>query len=89
MQRFIIDKIVQWKNNPKHKHLILRGARQVGKTWAVKNFGEQHFAGRFHIIDFEKRSDLHRIFNTNLDVTRILSELELALNRSIIPCTYL
>ncbi len=85
MRRFIIDKIVQWKNNPKHKPLILRGARQVGKTWAVKKFGEQHFAGRFHIIDFEKRSDLHSIFDKNLDVTRILSELELALNRSIEP----
>ena len=73
------------RNLDNKKILILRGARQVGKTWAVKMFGEQYFAGRFHIIDFEKRSDLHGIFDKNLDVIRILSELELALNRSIEP----
>ena len=39
MKRFIIDKLEQWKNSPRRKPLIIYGARQVGKTWAMKEFG--------------------------------------------------
>lgn len=85
MKRFIVDKLLQWHNDPKRKPLILRGARQVGKTWAVKEFAGQQFQGRIHLVDFEKYPDLHEIFAKNLDTKRILSELELVLNRTIAP----
>lgn len=41
MQRKILQSLQNWKQNPNHKPLIIQGARQVGKTWAMKHFGEQ------------------------------------------------
>ena len=84
MKRFIINKFLHWHDGIRPKPLILRGARQVGKTWAVKKFAAQHLNNKIHIIDFEKHPDWHRIFEKNLDVQRIISELELLLNKSII-----
>lgn len=43
MQRDILDKLIQWKTKPNRKPLIIQGARQVGKIWAMKHFGEQAF----------------------------------------------
>jgi len=83
MQRFILKKLAQWKTGAGRKPLILRGARQTGKTWAVNEFSRQHFEGRIHIVDFEKQPDWQAIFEKNLDVKRIVSELELVLNNSI------
>jgi predicted AAA+ superfamily ATPase len=57
MKRFIIDKLLQWHNERNSKPLILRGARQVGKTWAVKKFAALHLNNRIHIVDFEKHPD--------------------------------
>ncbi|HDJ29037.1 MAG TPA: nuclease, partial [Proteobacteria bacterium] len=85
MKRFIVEKLLSWSNDPRRKPLILRGARQVGKTWAVKEFAKQQFQGRIHLVDFEKHPDLHKIFAPNLDTKRILSELELFFNRTITP----
>ncbi|MCD4740980.1 MAG: AAA family ATPase, partial [Desulfobacteraceae bacterium] len=84
MKRFIIDQLLHWHGGIRPKPLILRGARQVGKTWAVKKFAAQHLNNKIHIVDFEKHPDWHRIFEKNLDVQRIISELELLLNKSIV-----
>ncbi len=85
MERLIISELLNWKNSPGHKPLVLRGARQVGKTWLINHFGRQYFAGRIHTVDLEKRTDWHRIFEKNLDPKRILSELELFLGQNITP----
>jgi len=58
------------------KPLILRGLRQVGKTYSVLDFGKKYFSGKVHLIDFKKRPDLQPIFKTNLDVQRIISDVE-------------
>lgn len=42
MKRLVLDKLVQWKNSPYRKPLILKGVRQVGKTWILKEFGKQY-----------------------------------------------
>ena len=65
MKRFIVEKLLHWHSDHRRKPLILRGARQVGKTWAVKEFAKQHFQGRIHLVDFEKYPDLHDIFAPN------------------------
>lgn len=70
-------------DHPRRKPLIVRGARQTGKTWSVQWLGEQHFGGRIHRIDLERNPDWHRIFEGNLDVSRILSELEILLSTRI------
>lgn len=85
MKRFIMENLLKWKNQRRRKPLILRGARQVGKTWAVINFGDQYFEGRIHVVNLEKRPDWHRVFEKNFDIRRILSELEILLNTRIIP----
>ena len=85
MKRLITDQLSSWAQSPRRKPLLLRGARQVGKTWAVEDFGERHFGGRLRTIDLEKRRDLHRIFSDDLTVTRMLSQLELALDARIEP----
>ena len=85
MKRFVTDELVRWKNQSRRKPLVLRGARQVGKTWSVLDFGKSHFEGRVHHVDLEKRPDWHRVFDENLTASRILSELELLLNRRIVP----
>jgi hypothetical protein len=85
MKRFITDKLIAWKNEKKRKPLIIRGARQVGKSFTVSDFGKTHFDNRIVTINFEKHPDWHGIFDLNLDVKRIISELEIVTNSSIEP----
>ncbi len=85
MKRFIIDRLRDWKSQDRRKPLILRGARQVGKTWAVREFGRKHFDGRVHLIDLEKRPDWHRVFEGNLVAEQMLSEMEILIDARITP----
>jgi len=83
MIRLKLDELLDWKTKSNRKPLILNGARQVGKSWLVKHFGNTYFEGKLIVINFEIRKDLHFIFVKNLDVKRIVFELELALNIKI------
>lgn len=83
MKRFIDFKLQAWKTNKNRKPLILRGPRQVGKTYAVKQLGETEFAGNRVVLDLEKYPAYHRIFERDLEVKRILAELELVLHQKI------
>ena len=85
MKRFIAKKLLAWKNSERRKPLIIRGARQVGKTWSVLDFGRNHFEGSLHVIDLEQHPDRHRVFDGNLSASRILSELEILINARIVP----
>ncbi|MCK5147859.1 ATP-binding protein [bacterium] len=85
MKRIIRQQLVDWKNQKHRKPLILRGARQVGKTWSVMSFGNESFDGSVHLVDLEKHPDWHAVFEKDLDVRRIISELEFLLNSSIKP----
>jgi predicted AAA+ superfamily ATPase len=84
MERHITAKLVQWKENARRKPLIIRGARQIGKSYTVTEFGNRYFEGTTHVINFEKRIDWHSLFEPNLDVKRILSELEILTGKRII-----
>lgn len=83
MKRLITKQLIEWKNHPYRKPLILRGARQVGKSYSVLEFGAEHFNGNVHLLDLEKRPELHKIFEKDLDARRILSEFEIAVNKRI------
>ena len=83
MKRSITKRLLSWKNQENRKPLIIRGARQVGKSYSVIDFGKNHFEGTVHIIDLEQHPDWHHIFKTNLDALRIVSELEILLNTRI------
>lgn len=80
MKRAAEEELVAWKDSPRRKPLIIRGARQVGKTWLVDNVLAHHF-DRYVKIDLEKRRDLHRHFDGSLEPRPILSMLELSAGR--------
>ncbi len=83
MERFITRKLIEWKNKPNRKPLIVRGARQTGKSYTLTSFGKTHFEGTVHIVNFEKRIDWHDVFKPNLDASRIVNELEILLGSRI------
>ena len=83
MKRLAEKQIMAWKNSPRRKPLIIRGARQVGKTWLVEKVLSKEF-DHFVTVDLETRRDLHRYFEQNLEPKNILKGLEFVTGR-IIP----
>src|SRR5687767_9788292 len=75
---------MRWKGATRRKPLILRGGRQVGKTWVVEAFAKEHFQS-FVKIDLEKRADLHAAFEGNIDAKVVLDRLSLATGIPIKP----
>lgn len=82
MRRDIEQKLLEWKNSSKRKPLIIKGARQVGKTYSLKKFGAENFK-RCHYINLEKQINLQKVFDKNLSPINIINELSLALNTEI------
>lgn len=85
MKRLIDQLLIDWAYASHRKPLILRGARQVGKTYTVKALADVAFQQQLVSIDFEKMPLLSKIFAQDLDPKRILSELELATGQAITP----
>ena len=75
-------KLAQWKSSSHRKPLVLRGARQVGKTWLMKEFGRLNYEKTFY-FSFENESELAKIFATNKDPYRIISLLGTIKNSKI------
>jgi uncharacterized protein len=65
--------------------LLIRGARQIGKSWSVRNLGKTYFKENYIELNLEKNPSLHTIFKQDFVVTRIIQELELVLNVTLIP----
>lgn len=84
LKRLIEDQLKQWKASDRRKPLIVRGGRQVGKTWSIDRFGREEFSSTVK-VDLEKRADLHRIFDGSLDSRALLTQLEVAVGRRIVP----
>jgi uncharacterized protein len=82
MERLIDQSLISWKDSSKRKPLIFSGARQIGKSYSIRAFGYKHF-DKIIEVNFEKRKDLHAIFEYNLDVKRIVKELEIILSIDI------
>jgi predicted AAA+ superfamily ATPase len=84
MKRFIDQELLKWKHRKRRKPLIVRGARQVGKTYSIRSFGESHF-DMFVPADMERNPELHHIFSGKLDARQIIADLEILLGRKIRP----
>lgn len=84
MKRFIDQELMNWKDSRRRKPIILRGARQVGKTFSLKQFGESFF-DNVAIVDLERNPGWHCIFNGDLNVKRICADLEILLKQKIVP----
>ena len=86
MNRHLMADLKTWRARKDRKPLILRGARQVGKTWLLKYFGEQEFPN-FHYVNFEEDERLNRLFQVDLRPGRLLDELRFYLDHPIDPVT--
>jgi len=88
MNRNAINKLVEWKNSDDRKPLVLKGARQVGKTWLMKEFGKNYYEDTFY-FNFDEEDELKSIFETNKDPYRIVELLGLIKGKKIIPKKHL
>ncbi|MCD4775436.1 MAG: AAA family ATPase, partial [Candidatus Aegiribacteria sp.] len=77
MKRMLEKQLLEWKESKRRKPLILRGARQVGKTWLVENILAEEFEN-YVKIDLEKMNNLHIYFEGELDPKKIVNYLELS-----------
>lgn len=84
MYRIAIEKLYKWKNSKRRKPLIIEGARQVGKTWLMKEFGKQAYADTVY-INLDSNSRMADLFSADLDTDRLIMGLELYAGRKINP----
>ena len=84
MYRFAIEELLKWKQSKRRKPLIIEGARQVGKTWLMKEFGRLAYADTVY-INFDSNSGMAELFSSDLDTERLIMGLELYAGRKIDP----
>lgn len=84
MKRYVMTRLQKWKDSPDRKPLVIRGARQVGKTWIMKEFGKS-FYDNFVYCNFDEDNELKSIFTNNKNPHRIIEMLSLLNNIKIIP----
>lgn len=82
MKRDLNQKLIEWKNSQVRKPLIIQGARQVGKTWLMKNFGEQNFE-KYVYLNFESSTRLKDLFLADYNIQRIIAAIEIETNQKI------
>lgn len=76
MKRNAMQDLVQWKNDEERKPMVLKGARQVGKTWIMKEFGRQYYESYLY-FNFDEEEELKSIFETNKNPYRIIELLSI------------
>jgi len=84
MYRKVLEELMAWKNSSRRKPLVLKGARQVGKTWLMKELANTAYSDSVY-ISFDKDADAIKIFDETKDPKLILERLALIRNKSILP----
>ena len=84
MYRKAIQSLINWKSDEERKPLVLKGARQVGKTWLMKEFGEKYYDS-FVYFNFDEEDELRSVFETNKDPRRIIELLSIIAGEKIFP----
>lgn len=82
MERLALEKLIKWKNSPYRKPLIVKGVRQVGKTWLLKEFGKRSYENTAY-FNFDENPDYKQFFSITKNVERILQNLILASGQKI------
>lgn len=84
MERFLMDQLLAWKESSRRKPLILNGARQVGKTWILREFGKRYFKNVAYInLDHNPRMSTQ--FKVGFDTKRLLRAFEIETGETIAP----
>ena len=84
MKREKLKDLIAWKKSSSRKPLIIRGARQVGKTWLMKEFGNTQYTQTVY-INFEKNKRLHSLFVDDFDINRVIIALQAETGLTIDP----
>lgn len=84
MYRDKMNELKKWKDSPTRKPLIIRGARQVGKTWLMKEFGKQYYK-KCAYINFDDNSRMDKLFEDDFDLDKIIQGLKIESNVNIEP----
>ena len=84
MERLILSKLEKWKESPYRKPLILKGVRQVGKTWILKEFGKRYYENIAY-FNFDEDPEYKQFFQTTKDVERILQNLMMLSGQKVVP----
>ena len=84
MERNLFIKLEQWKNKKKRKPLIIQGARQVGKTWIMKEFGARYYKDTIY-INFDNNETMKKMFEIDFDISRIISFIKIEYGKSFDP----
>lgn len=84
MERALMKKLVEWKDSPVRKPLILKGARQVGKTWLMQEFGKKYFKKTAY-VNFDHNPVMQHIFDQDFDIQRILMAINIETGVVVTP----
>lgn len=84
MYRYAIEKLYNWKDSKYRKPMIIEGARQVGKTWLMREFGEKAYENTVY-INFDSNSQMTELFSSDLNIERIILGLEIYIGKKINP----
>ena len=84
MKRFAMEQLQSWKEKGKRKPMIIMGARQVGKTWLMKEFGRQFFP-KVAYVSFYNNKRMSDVFEMDFDIQRILMNLNIETGVTITP----
>ena len=84
MKRNAIQELIKWKSSEDRKPMVMRGARQVGKTWLMKEFGQNYYASCVY-FNFYEEDELKSIFETNKNPHRIIELLSMIAGEKILP----
>lgn len=84
MERAAFEELMNWKNSIDRKPLILKGARQVGKTWLMKEFGKRYYQNVVY-FNFDEETELKSIFDSNKNPARIIELLSMISGEPVIP----
>jgi predicted AAA+ superfamily ATPase len=85
MKRVVTDKLLQWRDSAARRPLVVRGARQVGKTYSILDFGRAAFSGQVHHVDLELRRDAHAAFGDDVTPATVLRRLQVILGIEVVP----
>ena len=84
MYRYAINDLIAWKNSPNHMPLIIKGARQVGKTWLMQEFGKTQYE-KVAYISFDSNPRLDTLFRKDFNIKRLIDGLNIEVGFNITP----
>ena len=84
VKRYAMEQLIAWKERPNRKPLILKGARQVGKTWLMKEFGKQCFE-KVAYVTFFNNQRMKRVFDEDYDIERIIMNINIETRTEVTP----